>query len=400
MINRMIQSHNAIDSDRAKDPLRKLVVLTFLVILLCRPGGPVSAQSDTPSIPIPPVNPRFSHLTTEDGLAHNHVSAIIQDRFGFMWFGTLNGLNRYDGYSFIRFRHDPYDPNSLSSNNISAVLEGPNGYIWVATEDGGLNRVDPSLSPDSGLVIRYQHDEADDSSLSDDYLESLAFDQDGILWIGTGRGGLDRFDPAAETFTHYLPPSPFPEPTAVEAVLVDSDGQLWVGGEVLFHFDPETGQFTPFPISGPPPPQQNQQDGQPVVPPPPPIGVFPNYHVNAIYKDENGRLWIGSNVLYLFDPETGEFTPYAFNTPSPVQAVISDANGLLWIATTNGAYYFNPETEQFGPRYIDSQSDPSNSFLGRLATFLYRSPEGLIWIATTSGLNIYNWQQPVFTTYT
>jgi hypothetical protein len=84
----------------------------------------------------------FGHLTIEDGRSQNAVYALLQDRQGSLWIGTTDGLNRYDGYAFTVFRHDPFDPATLSSSYVTAVLEDTRGHFWVGTQDGGLNRLD------------------------------------------------------------------------------------------------------------------------------------------------------------------------------------------------------------------------------------------------------------------
>jgi ligand-binding sensor domain-containing protein len=386
--------------------LLKVILFVYLLSIFWRPSGTLAAQNSDP-IPPPPETARFNHLTIEDGLAQSHVSSLIQDRHGFMWFATLDGLNRYDGYAFTRYKHDDDVPTSLSSNNISAVLEGPNGLIWAATEDGGLNRIDPMFDPAAGQVVRYMHNSDDPNSLSDNHLESLAIDQDGILWIGTGGGGLDRFDPDTETFTRYRPPAAGADVTPIEAVLVDSAGELWVGGENLYRFIPENGRFTVYPVSAPlrpagggegPAPGGPPGDGPPGGSPPPAGGQPLSFGVNALYEDADGRLWVGSSHLYLFNRQTGRFTPYSPEPAVPITGILADRAGRLWLGTGRGLYIFDPQTEQF-LRHFDGTPSAADHFTGRLVTSLYRSAEELVWIGTSSGLNIYDWRQPTFTTY-
>ena len=90
-----------------------------------------------------PSEVRFNHLSLEEGLSQSTVTAILQDSQGFIWLGTLDGLNRYNGYDFTIFQHEPADPTSLSANHISALYEDAFGTLWVATEGGGLSRFYP-----------------------------------------------------------------------------------------------------------------------------------------------------------------------------------------------------------------------------------------------------------------
>ncbi len=143
---------------------------------------------------------RFAHLTTNDGLSQASVEAILQDRRGFMWFATRNGLNRYDGNSFVTYKHDPNDTGSLSANWVRDLLEDDRGYLWVATHFGGVNRFDPKAE----RFTVYRHDASNPNSIGGDEVESVARDTRGCLWFGTTENGLDRFDPATGTFTHFL----------------------------------------------------------------------------------------------------------------------------------------------------------------------------------------------------
>ena len=104
----------------------------LLGVLLGGPG-PLHAQQDRVA---------FRHLTIADGLSQNAVQAIVQDSRGFMWFGTKDGLNRYDGYQFVVFRHDPFDSTSIADSDITALFEDKTGRLWVGTRGGGLSRFD------------------------------------------------------------------------------------------------------------------------------------------------------------------------------------------------------------------------------------------------------------------
>ena len=144
---------------------------------------------------------RFDHLTTADGLSNDSVFSILQDRHGFLWFGTQAGLNRYDGYRVTQYRHDPRDPASLSGDFVHNLLEDRRGAIW------------------------------------------------------TGNNSLSRFDPQTGRFTHFALPRPNPpggRPLSIQRLCEDRSGFLWLGmsgGPNLYRFDPGTGTFTGFDIS-------------------------------------------------------------------------------------------------------------------------------------------------------
>jgi ligand-binding sensor domain-containing protein len=142
---------------------------------------------------------KFSHLTTNDGLSQSNVTEILQDRRGFMWFATRDGLNRYDGSTFVVYKHDPNDPGSLSANFVLDLVEDDRGYLWIATNAGGVNKFDPTTE----RFTRYRHDPNNPNSISGDSVETIARDSRGLLWFGTSDSGLDKFDPTTGTFTHY-----------------------------------------------------------------------------------------------------------------------------------------------------------------------------------------------------
>jgi len=171
---------------------------------------------------------RFETISLEDGLSQSTVFCILQDSQGFMWFGTEDGLNKYDGYNFTVFKNNPEDPNSLGGKWIQTILEDDMGRLWIGTNEGGLNRFDRNL----GHFIRYQNDPGDPDSLSDDDVTAIYQDSEGVLWIGTDGGGLDRFDQENERFIHFPHDPDDPNSLSsneVTAIYKDQEGVLWIG---------------------------------------------------------------------------------------------------------------------------------------------------------------------------
>jgi len=142
---------------------------------------------------------KFQHLNTEHGLSFNAVTDIIQDSLGFMWFGTWRGFNKYDGYTFTVYKHDPDDPYSLSHNWIFDLCLDDSGYFWLATNGGGLEKFDPQTE----RFYHFKHDPANHNSLSHNMVTVLCKDSDGIIWLGTALSGIDQFDPQTKRFVHY-----------------------------------------------------------------------------------------------------------------------------------------------------------------------------------------------------
>ena len=184
---------------------------------------------------------RFDHLAAEDGLLHEVVYAVLQDHQGFMWFGTWNGLNRYNGYELEAFQHDPEDPTSLSSNIVLALYEDLAGTLWVGTE-GGLNRLDR----DTGRFTRYEHDPEDPTSLSSNVVGAIREDRRGNLWVATWDAGLNRMDRETGRFVRYLPDSGKPGGIGSEVVYgiwEDAQGFLWLATwDGVDRLDPASGR--------------------------------------------------------------------------------------------------------------------------------------------------------------
>jgi len=167
----------------------------------------------------------FNHLTVENGLSNNDVNTLIQDDKGFIWFGTEDGLNRYDGYNFKIFRNDPYDTNSLSGNAVWSLMEDRKGFIWVGTVDGILNQFDPV----SEKFIR--HDFAgNDKKYSS--VTTLFEDSKGNIWIGTRGRGVFKFNPKSKQILHFnrdRKDSLSLSHQSVRAITEDSFGNIIIG---------------------------------------------------------------------------------------------------------------------------------------------------------------------------
>src|SRR5438132_9335609 len=141
---------------------------------------------------------KFQHLKTDDGLSQSNVLCIFQDSRGFMWFGTEDGLNKYDGYNFTVYKNDPKKNNSLSNNFINDIVEDNDSNLWIATLDGGLNKYNRRKDE----FIHFKHDPKDPNSISDNYISCLLKDNEGNIWIGTSNG-VNVFDKKNNRFIKY-----------------------------------------------------------------------------------------------------------------------------------------------------------------------------------------------------
>ena len=317
----------------------------------------------------------FSHLTTADGLSQSGINSILQDRQGFMWFGTSDGLNRYDGYHFRIYRHDPEDANSPSGNSVHALLEDRRGRIWMSVHGGGVDRLDP----ETDTFTHFRHDPNDPNSLSGNIVNSILEDRQGRIWIGTQRDGLNLLDPETGRVTRY-PVEPDGATNFMMSLAEDSAGDLWIAAVVLLRLDVRTGRLSrhrPDVIHG----------------------------IRAILEDEAGFLWIGSTQgLARFDPATDAVrlfppVPDAGSDASAnnVDSILRDASGKLWIGTPSGLYVFDREKGAFEEHFDHDASDP-RSLTSDWAAELYQDDAGLLWIGTgDAGLNILDARRRQFT---
>jgi len=357
-----------------------------------------SAPAGRPSLP-KQVNPtslpricdcvlRFDRISIEQGMSQSSVRAILQDSRGFMWFGTEDGLNRYDGYNFKTFKPDPDVPSSLSDRWINAILEDHQGYIWVATGQGGVNRYDPRTED----FKRYVHDGLDSSSLIDNHANVLFLDKADRLWVGTS-SGLDRFDEATSTFSHYVYEPSNPDGLTgknITTIFQDNRGIFWIGTGAggLNRFDPQSNTFTSYQSS----PKISK--------------TISDDFVTAIAQGVNNSLWIGTrNGLNKFEPDSGNFERF-FQSDKNDQSLSSnmvtslqmDSTGNLWIGTEKGL----DRLSEAGKRFIHYRNDPTyvRSLSRDYIISIYEDRGGVLWFgAYGGGVNKYDRQRDNFAYY-
>ncbi len=318
---------------------------------------------------------RFTRLSLEDGLSQSSVNCIVQDHQGFLWFGTQDGLNRYDGYEFKTFHHDDQESGSLSNNFIWALHVDKSGVLWVGTEGGGLNRWNPA----DDTFTHYRHDPADRSSLVHDEIRALSGDREGGLWIGTG-GGLSRFSPSSGTFTNFTHDDSdnagLPD-NQIRSILVDSAKRLWVGTLKggLSRKDPESDRFMHY--------RHDPGDGN----------SLSSDSIKTVLEDQRGLIWIGTydGGLNRLEPETGRITRYRADPDDNtslghdrVRALFSDNTGVLWVGTDNGLNRRIEESDRFAT-YRHDAADPNSLSSDRILS-IHQDQGGLLWVATQAGL--------------
>ena len=344
---------------KANPETRRLLAFLFLLVFW------------SSSLDARPRNIRFSHLSADQGLSQSTVFCILQDQTGFMWIGTRDGLNRFDGYQFSVLRHNPRDSTTLPGSSIRALLESRNGDLWVGTESGGLGR----LRKTGGAVVRYPHDPTDPTTLADPNVRALLEDRQGYLWIGTDSSGLDRLDPNTGEILHFTAQSAHgPIDDRIRSLVADRNGHLWIGTQGgLSKYDPDRDLFTHF--------QHTPEDPQ----------TLSDNRVHALLFDHSGNLWIGTRAgLNLLQIPQHKFVHYRHDDDDDgslshnwVRSLLEDRDGRLWVGTETGLNLLDRETGRVS-RYLHSSANPTSLSSDRVVS-LAQDRSGVLWVGTWAG---------------
>jgi len=325
----------------------------------------------------------FEHLGTTKGLSHSNVICALQDSRGFMWFGTREGLNRYDGYTFTVYRNKVGDDKSLSNNVVNAIVEDSKGYLWIGTWGGGLDRYDRGTNS----FVHFRHDPGNPTSLSSDLVLCLLRDSRGAIWVGTDDAGLNRMDPDSTRpgqFVHYSHQNNDKSSLAnncVKTICEDGSHQIWVGtiNGGLDLFERPENNFRHY--------VHNDKDPRSIS----------NNSISSIYEDSRYRLWVGTYTgLELLDRATGGFVHYRKDsrssgamensvgiTNNTVNSLAEDGDGNLWVGTENDGLIILDTTgvlHHYLHDDVDASSIGTNSLYG-----IYRDSKNNMWIGSFSG---------------
>jgi len=377
-------------------------------------------------------NLKFSHLTREQGLTNNTVFCIFQDSRGFIWVGTQEGLNRYDGIKVITFKNDQHDSTTISDNYIKCIYEDHEHTLWVGTAYGlnkfdaytnkftrfKYNPKDPKGINNNGingiyedsknnlwiatyvglnLIDRRQnvfthivHDPHNANSLSNDQVNCIFEDRHQNLWFGC-KNGLNRFNPKSKTFTLYYFNDDGGKGNDIRSIGEDKSGNLWLAtfDAGVNRFNPATKTFTQF----------KHSDNKP--------NSLSTDMVLSLLADKKGNIWAGTinGGLNLFNPQTNAFVNYQ---PEPqnaaslaqmtVSAIVEDVQGNLWIGTHRGGVnIYVPEAQKFN---LFRQQVNKNSLSFDEAKTFCEDEDGNIWVGTDGrGLNLFDRKKHTFTRY-
>jgi len=321
---------------------------------------------------------KFEHISIDKGLSHSSVFTILQDSKGFMWFGTQNGLNKFDGYNFTVFKNEPSDSSSIANSTVFSIYEDSRENIWIGTLGGGLNKYDSR----SETFTHYINDENNEKSLSNNNVRSILEDKEGNLWVGTNNG-LNLFDRTTKTFKRFLN-----DPNNINSlsnnyvwsIFQDSRGAIWIGtysGLNKLTYKNETAIFVRF---------TSTQES--------PNSISHNY-IWSITEDKMKNLWIGTDDgLNKMNLDSNTFKPFYINDGlgrNKFWSLFNDENNDLWIGSLGEGLYKLDVNDKEG-KFINFKNDIYNdySLSHNNVWSIFKDRSGVLWIGTDIGLNKYD----------
>lgn len=360
----------------------------------------------------------FKHINIEQGLSNSTIECIYQDKRGFIWIGTRDGLNRYDGKHIVVYKNESNNPFSLSDNFVTAITEDSQGNIWIGTFDG-LNRLDEKKN----TFERFFYQKENPNSLGNNTITSLLKDHKGQLWIGT-QGGILNLWNGENSFKKYFLNKSTQGQIAVTSLYQDTENNYWIGTDKgLYFFEPHNGHFQyTETITGYRPTvnclAQDAQgnlligtNGQGLMSFNYRLGLkkrfvqqdinphsLANNLVKSIWVDHKKQIWIGciNGGLNLFEPLTGHFTNYQPRPENPkslsqrtISALFEDNQGNLWIGTHRGG--INLYMSQVQKFQLFRQQPNENSLSYNDVRAFCEGSSGDIWVGTDGGgLNLFH----------
>lgn len=320
---------------------------------------------------------KFLRLGIEQGLSDDGITSITEDSKGFIWIGTNQGLNRFDGYTFKVYKVRPEKKFSLKSNKILSIFEDSHKTLWVGTDGGGLHYYDSLVDDFHPVTINA-------SSTRENRISVILEDLDKNLWLGNlgYPGGIGMYDHGKQHFTPYdykdtkiITKNSLDKIQAIRSIELDKDNNLWIGTffDGVYKFNLRTKQFTKFPDTN-----------------------LHNKKVMTVYADDDGIIWLGTfeGGLCRLDPSNGTFKNYTLSrgnkysiASNRVSSILPHKPGYLWIATSGGLCLFDVQKE----RFYTSSNNPSDpkSLSDDFLTVLFKDRNGLLWVGSQmNGVNM------------
>lgn len=344
---------------------------------------------------------KFRHLAKEHGLSDSFDWCVLKDKKGFMWIGTSDGLDRFDGRKIRSFRYSPDNVKSLGANIIRSLYEDGSGTLWVGTEGGGLNRYNSAAEN----FTRFINNPKSAVSISDNVVTAIYEDKAGTFWVGTRYGGLNIFNRDNNQFKCFKNnpnDSASVSSNTITVIYEDSKGNFWIGtaGGGLNKFDRNRQIFTPYIHDINDPNSLSHND------------------VSGISEDNYGNLWISTlggglnKLIYKNDRHTISFIHYKYNLNNPfslnendLSTLLIDEDNVMWIGTWGGGLnrtVLRPDNNST-LSFISYKNNPIDqySLSDNNISCIYKDDSGLLWVGTWGGgLHILNTQKKAFRHFT
>ncbi len=293
--------------------------------------------------------PRFGLIGRADGLGSLSISSIQQDKYGFLWFGSQGGLNRFDGKNLITYTHDPFDSNSIPNDLIQTLYyEKSKNYLWIGTY-GGLSR----LNIDTGQFLHYKKGNLDGEGLSNNIVITISRDSRGDLWVGTIEG-LNRISNKDNKITYIKTLHP-----TIRSLYLDSSNRLWIGSYGGIQYWDDRSQRTIIPKV-----------------------QLPSSNVMSIKESEPGRMLIGmwGGGIAEYWPDTNKIKPYSL-PDNRIYTALETKDGTIWAGSWGGGLWAQPKKG----KSVWFESTINSELANTIIYDLFEDKGGLLWVGTNGG---------------
>ena len=342
--------------DKMKRNIKKVIIFLFMLLFIFY--NTVYASDS--------YNINFKSITIDDGLSQSLAEYIYQDSLGYIWIGTNDGLNRYNGNEFKVYKNIKNNDNSISNNMISSLVEDSDKNLWIGT-DGGLNKMNLL----TGDITRYLVSD-EDKTYSNTVVDELLIDSKGRLWVCT-INGLNLYDSENDKFIKVA--SEYLENKGLQDIDEDNQGNIWVSTrEGLYRYNPDDGTVKEF-LS-----DENDKN------------TINENNIFSIYYSEK-KLWIGTKTggLNIMDLEDYSIKVYTHDPNNPnsipsnfIRDILRDRDGTIWLATDQGLARFNEKNETF---YTYKNNTDKDSICDDNIINLYQDRSGVMWVGTFNGIS-------------